>query len=190
MKNVIKEIKNNRAEAEILIDYSKEECSGIKIIIPMLNTILINKPPNSLKGWDWKIARFISDRTSYILVDIDVDVDFEEGDWGLPVAVGGIESPRGITIEDKDNLMILRQEVDDILNHTIDKIQKFISMKNKPKWKCQKCGRFLGKELASLDEIKKLLRSFNIGKHRKCRSCKTLNYFEFNDNKIIFKSGA
>lgn len=190
MKNVIKEIKNNRAEAEILIDYSKEECSGIKIIIPMLNTILINKPPNSLKGWDWKIARFISDRTSYILVDIDVGVDFEERDWGLPVAVGGIESPRGITIEDKDNLMILRQEVDDILNHTIDKIQKFISMKNKPKWKCQKCGRFLGKELASLDEIKKLLRSFNIGKHRKCRSCKTLNYFEFNDNKIIFKSGA
>ncbi len=49
-----------------------------------------------------------------------------------------------------------------------------------------------GDEVAQIlkkDEIKKLLRNFNIGKHWKCRSCKTLNYFEFDDNGIIFKSG-
>ncbi len=41
----------------------------------------------------------------------------------------------------------------------------------------------------AVKSLKKLLRNFNIGKHWKCRSCKTLNYFEFDDNGIIFKSG-
>ena len=188
MENIIKEEKNNKIEAETLIDYAKTECNDLKIVLPMLNAILTNKKPEDLDGWNWEIAKFIEGRTNYIMVDRDPDVDFEKGDWGIPVIVGGAENPIGITIEDKNNLMILRQKVDNILNHTIDKISKFISMKNKPKWKCQKCGWFLGKELSSLDEIKKLLRSFSIGKYWKCRSCKTLNYFEFNDNGIIFKT--
>ncbi len=190
MKNVIKEVKNNRAEAEVLIDYAKTECKDVKNVLPMLDVILTNKPPNILKGWNWKIAQFIADRTSYVYVEIDADVNFENDEWGRSVAVSGGTTPIRITVEDKDNLMILRQEVDDILNHTTDKIHKFISLKKKPKWKCQKCNRFLGKGLSSLDEIKKLLRNFNIGKHWKCRSCKTLNYFEFDDNGIIFKSEA
>lgn len=189
MKSVIKEVKNNRTEAEVLIDYAKTECNDVKNVLPMLDIMLTNKPPDTLKKWNWKIAKFIADRTFYIYVKIDPDVDFETGEWGLPVAVGGAENPTGIIIEDKDNLMILRQEVDNILNYTTDKIYKFISLKNKPKWKCQKCDRFLGKKLSSLNEIKKLLRGFNIGKYWKCRSCKTLNYFEFDDNGIIFKSG-
>jgi len=190
MKNVIKEIKNNKAEAEILIDYAKTECNDVKNVLPMLDVMLKSKTPEILEGWSWKIAKFIANKTSYISVEIDADVDFEEGQWGIPTISGGIENPIGITIEDEDNLMILRQEVDDILNHTTDKILKFISMRNKPKWNCKKCGRFLGKELSSLDEIKKLLRNFNIRKYWKCRSCKALNYFEFGDNGIIFKSGA
>ncbi len=187
MKNVIKEVKNNKTEAEVLIDYAKTECNDVKNVLPLLDIILTNKPLNTLKGWDWKIAQFIADRTSYVYVEIDADVNFENDEWGRSVAVSGGTIPTKITIEDKDNLMILRQEVDDILNHTTDKIRKFILLKNKPKWKCQKCDRFLGKELSSLDEIKKLLRNFNISKHWKCRSCKTPNYFEFNDNGIIFK---
>lgn len=181
--------KNNKIEAEILIDYAKNECNDIKIVLSMLDVILTNKAPETLDGWNWKIARFIDDRTSYISLDIDADIDFETGDWGLPVAIGGRENYIGIKVEDKDNLMILRQEVENISNHTTDKISRFVSMKEKPKWNCQKCGRFLGKELSSIDEIKKLLRDFNIGKHWKCRSCKLPNYFEFTDDGIIFKSG-
>ncbi len=190
MENVIKEVKNNRVEAEVLIEYTKTECSDVKNVLPMLDVMLTNKPPNTLKEWDWKIAEFIADRTSYVYVEIDADVNFENDEWGRSVAIGGGTIPTGITIKDKENLMILRQEVDDILNHTANKIYKFISLENKPKWKCQKCDRFLGKKLSSLDEIEKLLRIFNTGKHWKCRSCKTLNYFEFDDNGIIFKSGA
>jgi len=184
----MEEAKNNKAEAEVLIDYAKIECDDVKIVLSMLDAILTNKTPGTLDGWNWKIAKFIEGRTNYITVEIDPDVDIEEGDWGIPIIVSGAENPTGITIQDKCNLIILRKEVDDILNHTrTDRIYKFISLKNKPKWKCQKCGRYFKKELSSLDEIKKLLRSFDIGKYWKCRSCKTLNYFEFNDDGIIFK---
>ena len=190
MKNAIKEVKDNKVEAEILIDYAKVECDDVKNVIPMLDAMLNIKNPEKLKEWNWRIAKFIADKTFYISIKIDPDVDFEEGEWGLPIITGGRENPIGIEIEDKDNLMILRQEVDDILNHTTDKISKFISTKDKPKWKCQKCGRFLGKELSSLEEIKKLLRNFSLHKYWKCRSCKASNYFEFDNKGIIFKLGA
>jgi len=155
----------------------------------VLDAILTNKPTNTLDRQSWEIAQFIADKTSYIYVEIDADVNFENDEWGRSVAVSGGTTPTGITIQNKNNLMILRQEVDDILNHTTDKIYKFLSLKNKPKWKCQKCSRFLGKELSSLAEIKKLLRNFSVDKYWKCRSCKTLNYFEFDDSGIIFKLG-
>jgi CRISPR/Cas system-associated exonuclease Cas4 (RecB family) len=184
----MKEEKNNREEAKVLIDYAKIECNNAKIVLPILDSILTNESPETLNGWDWQIAKFIADRTYYIYVEEDADVDFETGDWGLPVMVGGGTTPIKITIEDKNNLVILRQEVDDILNHTKDKINRFLLLKNKPKWKCKKCDRFLGRELSSLDEIQKLLRNFSIKKYWKCRSCKTLNYFEFDNNGIIFKS--
>ncbi len=189
----MKNVKNNKEDAKIIIDYAKIECDNLKILLPMLDDMLIDKTsdkkmPEGLDDWNWKIAEFIEFRTSYIAVDISADADFEAGEWGMPVAGGGMATPIGVEVNDKDNLMVLRQEIDAILNHTIDKIPEFISMKDRPKWKCKKCGRFLGKELSSLDEIKKLLRNFNIKKYWKCRSCKTPNYFEFNGNEIIFKS--
>jgi len=90
MKNVIKEIKNNKAEAETLIDYAKIECNDVKNVIPILDAILSVKNPERLKGWNWKVAKFIADKTSYISVEIDPDVDFEEGEWGLPIVTGGL----------------------------------------------------------------------------------------------------
>lgn len=188
MKNETKEKLNNKVEAEVLLDYAEQECNDAKIVLPMLDAILTNKTPENLDGWNWKIAKFINGRTSYVLVDMDNDVEFETGDWGLPI-ITGHETPMGIIIEDKDNLMLLRQEVDDILNHTTDKISKFISMKNKPKWNCPECNRFLGKELFSVEEIKKLLRDFSARKYWRCRSCKMPNYFDFTDDGIIFRSG-
>jgi hypothetical protein len=173
--------KNNRSEAEVLISYAKMECNNAKIILPMLDALLTNKPYK----WDWRILEIIEERTSYIFIDNDGDIDVEIGDWGIPVMMGG--GSRYPVIEDKGNLMFLRQEVDDILNHTTDKISKFLSLDRKPKWKCQ-CGRFLGKELSSIEEIKKLLRDFSIGKYWKCRSCKMLNYFIFEGSNIVFKN--
>jgi hypothetical protein len=187
IKKIIQEEKDNKFEAKILLDYAKMECDDVKIVLPMLNAMLINETPETLDGWNWKIAKFINDRTSYVFVDMDTDVDFETGDWGIPIITGGVETPIGISIEDKDNLMCLRQEVDDILNHTTDKISKFISMENKPEWKCQGCNRFFKKDLSSIEEIKKLLRNFSIKKYWKCRSCKLPNYFVFNETGIVFK---
>lgn len=83
--------------------------------------------------------------------------------------------------------MVLRQEVDDILNHT-ETLIFIYTMNEKFKWKCKKCSSFLGKEYptASPDKIKKLLRDFSIGKYWKCRFCKHMNYFKFTPDGIIY----
>ncbi len=189
------EEKNNKAKAKILVDRVKKECGNAKIIIPMLDVILRNTLIKDLDGWNWKIAKFIDDHTSYISVDIHTDISFRSPKqwWNSAEVVRGAEKPVGLRINDKDNLVILRQEVDDILNHTTDKISKFISMRNKPKWNCQNynCGRFLGKELVTIEEVKRLLRDFSIEEYWDCRTCGLLNYFELADSgAIIFKTGS
>ena len=186
----MKEVKDNKTEAEVLLEYAKS-IDKENVVLSILDAILTNKEePESVEGWSWGIAELIQERTNYISIDMDADVDVETGDWGMPEITGGRETPIGIKIDDKENLMILRQELDNILNETNEKITKFISSKDRPKWKCQKCNRFLGKELSSIEEIKRLLRNFSIEKYWKCRSCKLLNYFIFDKGGIKFKSKA
>ena len=155
----------------------------------MLDCMLIDKRPENLDMWNWEIAKLLADRTSYIFVDQNYEGDFDLGDDGKLVAIHDVNRLGGIEIKDKDNLAILRQEADDILNHTGEKISQFISIADKPKWNCKKCGRFLGKDLSTIDEIKKILRKFSIGNYWRCRSCGLQNYFIFDDKGIIFKSG-
>ena len=59
MENIIKEEKNNKIEAETLIDYAKTECNDLKIVLPMLNAILTNKKPEDLDGWNWKLQNLL-----------------------------------------------------------------------------------------------------------------------------------
>lgn len=182
--------RNNRKEAQALIDFAGMKFNEAKLVLPMLDCMLIDKRPKNLDMWNWEIAKLLADRTSYIFVDTNYDGDFELGENGELIKVGDTEKLSGIEIKDKDNLMFLRQEADDILNHTNDKISQFISMENKPKWKCKNCRRVFDKTLSSADEIKKLLRKFSTGSYWDCFFCKTPNYFEFTDDGIVFKIGA
>jgi len=175
-------IRDSKIEAEFLIDFAKEEQIQQDDILAMLMDML--SPHNNInfksKQWSWKIAEFIQDTTSYIVVDQNVDVDFEKDGYGRSIIVGAGGPAVGITINDKEGLINLTVEIDNFLNKTEEKIHYFLK-KGTPKWKCQ-CGRYLGAELSSFDEVKKFLKNFMIGKLRKCRSCKRLNSFEILNN--------
>lgn len=183
------EIDRNKIVAQDLIDYAKKERRDIKIVLPMLDIMLTNRSIKDFPDWDWRIANFIDDETFYIEVEKDYDVDFQPGERG-PVAMGAATTPIGVKINDRSNLFELRQEVDNILNHTNEKISKYLSLKDKPKWRCKHCDRFLGKELSSFEEIQKLLINFDVGNYWKCRSCKMRNYFKFTNRGIVFMAEA
>ncbi|MCX6701718.1 MAG: hypothetical protein NTX96_00795 [Candidatus Zambryskibacteria bacterium] len=180
----MEKIKN---EAKTIIAYARYKYKKPRLALKVLDLIM-NGDNSKLNQTEQSIAEFISDKTSYTLAEKDYDVDVESGDWGIPVIVGGGGTPIGITIEDKDNLIILRREVDNILNKTSKKISDFVSSKDKPKWKCQKCDRFFKKELSSVNEIQALLDDFSIGKYWSCRSCKTKNYFCIGSKGVEFKT--
>jgi|ERR1035437_4118700 hypothetical protein len=182
------EKKDNKIEAKTLIAYVRETYKKPKLALSVLDSILINNTGDFQKE-HWDITKFIAARTSYVSIEEDYDIDYEEGDWGTPVMAGGQARPIRVDISDRENLILLGRELDRILNRTVSKkISNFVSQADKPKWKCQKCGRFLGKELSSVDEVKQLLRDFSIGKYHKCRSCSTNNYFAFNSDGIVFHS--
>ncbi len=176
------EKKDNKIEAVVLIAYVRETYGEPRLALYVLNSI-IGKRIKKFTKEKWGIAKFIAERTSYISVEEDYDVDVEKGDWGLPVMMGAAR-PINVDILDKNNLSLLRQEVKTFF----DNISNFVSSTNRPRWVCQKCGRFLGKELSSASEVKKLLRDFSMGKYHKCRSCPTNNYFTFNSDGIVFHS--
>jgi len=173
-------------EARILIDFAKEEAElEPENLILLLKDLIFEKQNFKSKHWSWKVAEYIEQKTRAISIDKDADVDVEIGDWGLPVITGGGERPMTFTVTNKKYLMKLLEYIEDRTNDTFGKIGKYFMSKNTMKWVCQDCGRYLGKRLATYEEIQELLTEFSVGKYWRCRSCKKNNWFEIDAQGFI-----
>lgn len=176
---------NNNFKATKIIKYS-QKIEKEESLLPILDGILNNLRFDLIDGWDWTIVEVIGKETDYISIDTHEYVDSERTEDGFMIN-DSFSSPIGVTINDEKNLIDLREEVDNSINKTNNRIDKFLNKKNKQEWNCLKCNRFLGKKLSSSKEIKKLLNNFVVKKYWSCRSCKSFNYFTFNKNRIQFK---
>lgn len=180
-------MKNISKEKDVLLQYVSYEYGNPELALSVLDMILSGNNVK-LDKVQRDIAEFISKRTSYLSINVDPDIDVEIGDWGIPQVTSAGETFLGVQIEDKESLVALRREVDNEFNKTAKKVEFIVSKKVKPKWVCQKCGRFLGIEFLSTEEVQKMLDRFSMGKYQKCRSCKTLNYFTLDSKGIEFKT--
>jgi len=166
------------SEADVLVEYAEYE-GGLnpqQFISLVRGLITGEEDLRSNKGY-WKVIQFIAEKTG--VVDLDYDVDVETGDWGLPVYSGG---PTGYSVSNREYLIKLLEYLEDKFNDTFIKITEYFTKKEKERWICGSCGRFLGKELRTYEEIQKLLSDFNIKKYWKCRSCKKENWFEISED--------
>lgn len=173
------------AEARILIDFAKEEANlDHKELILLIKDLILRKQNFRAKYWNWKIIDYIEQKTGAILIDNDFDVNTEIGDWGIPVTTGHSQ-PIGYEIKNEKYLIKLFEYLDEEINNTFIRITNYFVNKDKTKWTCQKCGRYLGQELNDYKKIQKLLIKFNLGHYWKCRSCKEYNWFEIDTRGFI-----
>ena len=177
MVKAIKKGEEN-TEADILVEYAEIEGNlSSQQFISLVRGLITGKQDLDSNRENWKVIQFIAEKTG--AVDIDYDVDVETGDWGLPVYSGG---PIGYSVSNKEYLIKLLEYLEDKFNDTFIKINRYFIRKEKEKWVCRSCARFLGKELKTYSEVKKQLNDFSIKKYWKCRSCKKENWFEINED--------
>lgn len=178
-------------EARVLADFAREE-AGIepKMLILLIKDLISERQNTTAEYWSWQVIEYIEQKTGAVEVKNDYDVNTEISEWGLPVIVSAGSRPLNYKVKNQKYLIKLLEYLDEKENYTFVRISKYFAGKDKPKWVCQSCGRYLGKKLIGYKELQDLLTDFSIGKYWKCRSCKENNWFEIDAQGFIhFLSG-
>ena len=176
-------------EAKILIEFASAEAElDPENLIKLIKDVITNKDSSKAEYWSWKVIDYIEQKTGAVRIDYDADVDTEIGDWGLPVITGGVR-PLGVTIVNKTYLMKLLEYLEEEVNDTFGRIGEYFvrndRTNNQVKWVCQSCGRYLGKRLGTYEEITDFLMRFAVEEYWPCRSCKSKNWFEIDNQGYI-----